>query len=71
MVKNLGRVGFSPTTVKFVPISAQFGDNIKYKSKSMPWYNSKPLLGILNELKPSFDIKEMKQKPFRMAYIGC
>ena len=40
--------------VHFVPVSALLGDNLVYASESTPWYQSEPLLTILENL-PSVD----------------
>ena len=36
--------------VHFVPVSALLGDNIVHRSENMPWYQSEPLLSILEDL---------------------
>jgi len=48
----LGKVGFKPKKIKFVPISGWAGDNMVEKSTNMPWYKGPYLLEALDEIKP-------------------
>jgi len=46
----------------FMPVSALDGDNVVDKSKNTPWYDGKPLLGLLDSMDIS---KEIKAENFR------
>ena len=46
----------------FIPMSALDGDNVVNKSKKTPWYDSKPLLELLDTMDIS---KEVKEEEFR------
>ncbi len=46
----------------YIPVSALDGDNVVDQSENTPWYNGKPMLGLLD----SMDItKEQKEEDFR------
>ncbi|MDU8923838.1 GTP-binding protein [Pasteurellaceae bacterium LIM206] len=49
--------------VLFVPVSALLGDNLVYKSESMPWYQGEPLLTILENL-PGVDDDQSDPQDF-------
>ncbi len=42
-------IGFKEDQVKFVPVSAYEGKNIKVKAEEMPWYNGPTLLAAVDE----------------------
>ncbi|MDE3059147.1 MAG: 50S ribosome-binding GTPase [Bacteroidota bacterium] len=44
------RLGFPPSNLFFIPLSATLGDNITTHSSGTPWYNGKPLLELLETL---------------------
>lgn len=44
-------VGYKPSEVEFIPLSAFEGDNITGKSDNTPWYKGKVLVEALDELK--------------------
>ncbi len=46
----------------YIPVSALNGDNVVEKSKNTPWYDGKPLLGLLDGMDVS---KEEKKENFR------
>jgi len=48
----LGKIGFKPKKIKFVPISGWAGDNMIDQSTNMPWYKGPYLLAALDEIKP-------------------
>ncbi len=50
MEKLLKGIGYDPSKVVFVPISALNGDNVTKKSDKMPWYEGPTLLEALNML---------------------
>jgi elongation factor 1-alpha len=49
-------IGFKPSEVPFIPISAYEGDNISEPSSNTPWYKGKSLI-------PSFDDFKAPEKP--------
>ncbi len=49
-------IGFKPSEVPFIPISAYEGDNISEPSSNTPWYKGKALI-------PSFDDFKAPEKP--------
>merc|ERR1712226_810558 len=59
----LGKVGFKPKKIKFVPISGWAGDNMIDKSTNMPWYKGPYLLEALDQIKPP---KRPIDKPLRL-----
>ena len=44
-------VGYKPSDVNFIPLSAFEGDNITKKSENTPWYKGPSLVDALSELK--------------------
>ncbi len=46
----------------YIPVSALDGDNVVDKSKHTPWFDGKPLLGLLDSMDIS---KEQKEEDFR------
>ncbi|MCG2869351.1 MAG: translation elongation factor EF-1 subunit alpha [Vulcanisaeta sp.] len=50
--KLLKLLGYDPSKVPFIPVSALKGDNIKDKSPNMPWYNGPTILEALDMLQP-------------------
>ncbi|NPA99882.1 MAG: translation elongation factor EF-1 subunit alpha [Crenarchaeota archaeon] len=61
--KLLKLLGYDPSKVPFIPVSAIKGDNIKEKSPNTPWYNGPTLLEALDMLEPP---PRPVDKPFRM-----
>ena len=61
--KFLGKVGYKPANIPFVPISGWVGDNMLEKSTNMPWYKGGTLLQILDNIKPP---KRPSDKPLRL-----
>ncbi|NPA23749.1 MAG: translation elongation factor EF-1 subunit alpha [Crenarchaeota archaeon] len=61
--KLLKLLGYDPSKVPFIPVSAIKGDNIKFKSPNTPWYNGPTLLEALDMLEPP---PRPVDKPFRM-----
>ncbi len=45
--------------VRFIPISALFGDNVVNRSNNMPWYQGAPLLHTLETMHISSDINKV------------
>ncbi len=54
--------------VKYIPISALIGDNIVDKSASMPWYEGKTLLDILESVELQSDIN-LKDGRLPVQYV--
>ncbi len=61
--KLLKLLGYDPSKVPFIPVSAIKGDNIKERSPNTPWYNGPTLLEALDMLEPP---PRPVDKPFRM-----
>jgi elongation factor 1-alpha len=61
--KFLGKVGYKPDLIPFVPISGWVGDNMIEKSTNMPWYKGLTLLQTLDQIKPP---KRPLDKPLRL-----
>ena len=47
----LRKTGFKKDNIKFVPFSGLKGDNLKEKSKNMPWYKGETLIDTIDKLK--------------------
>ncbi len=62
--KLMRLLGYDPTKVPFIPVSAVTGDNIKSKSTNMSWYNGPTLLELLDALQPP--PPRLTDKPLRM-----
>ncbi len=52
MEKLLTGVGFKPTQVAYIPLSAWIGDNVIKKSSNMAWYTGTTLVERLDQLVP-------------------
>ncbi len=61
--KLLKLLGYDPSKIPFIPVSAIKGDNIKERSPNTPWYNGPTLLEALDMLEPP---PRPVDKPFRM-----
>ncbi|ADY01755.1 MAG: translation elongation factor EF-1 subunit alpha [Vulcanisaeta sp.] len=61
--KFMKLLGYDPSKVPFIPVSALRGDNIKEKSSNMPWYNGPTLIEALDALQPP---PRPTDKPFRL-----
>ncbi len=61
--KLLKLLGYDPSKVPFIPVSAIKGDNIKDRSPNTPWYNGPTVLEALDLLEPP---PRPVDKPFRM-----
>jgi elongation factor 1-alpha len=59
----LGKVGFLPKKITFVPISGWAGDNMVERSENMPWFKGPYLLEALDNIKPP---KRPVDKPLRL-----
>jgi small GTP-binding protein len=49
------RLDADASTIHYIPISALEGDNVVERSKRMPWYDSPPLLELLEEVEVAYD----------------
>ena len=58
----------NPKDIRFVPISALFGDNVVDRSKNMDWYNGGTLLHILETMHISAD-QDMENPRFPVQYV--
>ncbi|MFB6470032.1 MAG: translation elongation factor EF-1 subunit alpha [Vulcanisaeta sp. AZ3] len=61
--KFMKLLGYDPSKVPFIPVSALKGDNIKEKSSNMPWYQGPTLLEAFDALQPP---PRPVDKPFRL-----
>jgi len=61
--KLMKLLGYDPSKVPFIPVSALKGDNIKEKSNNTPWYNGPTLLEALDTIQPP---PRPVDKPFRL-----
>lgn len=61
--KLLKSIGYKIEEIPFIPVSAYIGDNLKEKSKNMPWYKGETLLASFNTLKVP---EKPKDKPLRL-----
>jgi len=61
--KFLGKIGYKPKKIPFIPISGWVGDNMIERSTNMDWYKGKTLLETLDEIKPP---KRPTDKPLRL-----
>ncbi len=65
----ISKIGFSPNSVRFVPISAYKGENLVRTSKYLKWYKGKPLIDEV------YRFASMKGKPstgmLRMVVQGA
>ncbi|MGC8949088.1 MAG: elongation factor 1-alpha, partial [Thermoprotei archaeon] len=61
--KMLKMLGYKTDTMRFVPISAWYGDNLLERSKNMPWYDGPTLIEALDEFSPP---PRLIDKPLRL-----
>ncbi len=59
----LGKTGYKPKKIPFVPISGWVGDNMVERSPNMGWYAGKTLIEALDDVKPP---KRPTDKPLRL-----
>jgi len=59
----LGKVGYKPKKIQFVPISGWAGDNMIERSTNMPWYDGPTLLEALDMIVPP---ERPTSKPLRL-----
>ncbi len=61
--KLLKTVGYDVSKIRFIPISAWYGDNVAKKSDKTPWYDGPTVLEALNEFQPP---EQPIDKPLRI-----
>ncbi len=67
--KFMKGLGYDPTKIPFVPVSAWTGDNLIERSPNMPWYNGPTLVEALDQLKvPSKPIDKPLRIPIQAVY---
>jgi elongation factor 1-alpha len=59
----LGKIGYKPKKIQFVPISGWTGDNMLERSPNTPWYKGPTLVEALDNIKPPVRPTE---KPLRL-----
>lgn len=65
----LGKVGYKPAKMNFVPISGFQGDNIQTNSTNMPWYKGPTLCAALDSFKiPKRPIAKPLRLPLQDVY---
>lgn len=63
LARFLAGIGYKVDKIPFIPTSGMYGDNLKEKSKNMPWYNGPTLFEALDNLEPP---KPMIDVPLRI-----
>ncbi len=61
--KLLKLLGYDPTKIPFIPVSAAKGDNVRVRSQNMAWYNGPTVLEALDAVEPP---PRPVDKPLRM-----
>ena len=65
----LKKTGFKTANIKFIPFSGLKGDNLKEKSKNMPWYKGDTVLDTIDKMKiPSRPINKPLRLPLQDVY---
>lgn len=49
VARLLAQLGFKVDKIKFIPVSAWYGDNVTKRSDKMPWYNGPTIIEALDE----------------------
>jgi len=63
------RIGMTPSTLEFVPMSALKGDNVVNRSARAPWYQGKPLMEILETVEIAGD-RNLSDMRFPVQYVN-
>ncbi|WP_456371113.1 translation elongation factor EF-1 subunit alpha [Geoglobus sp.] len=63
VAKLIQLVGYKPSEVPFIPVSAYNGDNVLKKSDKTPWYNGVTIFEAIDQLKPP---EKLVDKPLRI-----
>ncbi|NOY11513.1 MAG: translation elongation factor EF-1 subunit alpha [Archaeoglobi archaeon] len=63
VAKLIQLVGYKPSEVPFIPVSAYNGDNVLKKSDRTPWYNGPTIFEAIDQLKPP---EKLVDKPLRI-----
>jgi len=69
-------VGYDPSNIDFVPISAYEGDNVAEESENLSWYDGPTLLGALDDLEEPEEPEELPtripiQDVYKISGIGA
>ena len=69
-------IGYKLDEIPIIPVSAYHGDNIAKKSDKTPYYTGKPLVEVLDDLKPPEDFsgKPLRlpiQDVYTITGVGC
>jgi len=68
--KYLKTLGYKVDKIRFVPVSAWYGDNIIERSKNMPWYKGPTLVEALDEFElPPKPIDKPLRIPIQDVYV--
>ncbi|MEM4369331.1 MAG: translation elongation factor EF-1 subunit alpha [Desulfurococcaceae archaeon] len=68
--KFLKTIGYDPSKIPFVPVSAWTGENLIERSPNMPWYNGPTLVEALDMLvPPSRPIEKPLRIPIQDVYL--
>ncbi len=63
VAKLIQLVGYKPSEVPFIPVSAYNGDNVLKKSDKTPWYDGITIFEAIDQLKPP---EKLVDKPLRI-----
>ncbi|GGK07812.1 sulfate adenylyltransferase subunit CysN [Pseudomonas matsuisoli] len=63
------RIGLSPVSLHFVPMSALKGDNVVNRSERTPWYTGQPLMEILESVEVAAD-RNFDDMRFPIQYVN-
>lgn len=63
VAKLIQLVGYKPSEVPFIPVSAYNGDNVLKKSDKTPWYDGVTIFEAIDQLKPP---EKLVDKPLRI-----
>ncbi|MEM4481609.1 MAG: translation elongation factor EF-1 subunit alpha [Desulfurococcaceae archaeon] len=68
--KFLRSIGFDPTKIPFIPVSAWTGENLIERSPNMPWYNGPVLAESLDQLAvPPKPLDKPLRLPIQDVYV--
>ena len=68
--KVLKTIGYDPSKIPFIPVSAWTGENLIERSPNMPWYNGPTLVEALDTLvPPSRPIEKPLRIPIQDVYL--
>ena len=64
---TIGKAGFEGQSIRFIPLSSLYGDNITSKSEKMSWYKGEALLEILEKIENKQQRISKDEVPARMG----